>query len=157
LQPTIFCAYELAISLGEINAVGFPDDRGVKGKPLRDYSVHGVLRIVSDREPYAWDVLLADKPDKPQGWKGMSGANLRWFGADGRLHLFGAVQQVPANFSGGKLEAARISQALEDPKFCTILRGALGAEPTLTTFTIAPRRAGPILALLRFFEHGQRL
>ncbi len=140
-QPLIFCAYELAIPLGEINAVGFPDAWVVKDEPLHDYSVYGVLRIVSNRGPFAWDILPADVPDETKGWQGMSGASLCRIGDDGRLHLFGAVQQVPANFSGGKLEAARISQAFDDPKFCAILREALDTEPTLTTFTITPRRA----------------
>jgi len=134
-------SYELVGPLGEIDAAGFPEARVSEGDALCDYSVRGNLRIASQRRPYVWSVLPSDKPDQPQGWKGMSGSAVCRFGSDDKLYLFGAVQEVPANFSEGQLEVARISDAFEDSDFRSHLESALGTQVVLAAFEPAQSRA----------------
>jgi hypothetical protein len=73
---------------------------------IGDYTVRGNLRIATQLGPYAWTVLPGDKPDAPRGWKGMSGSAPCRTGTDEKLYLFGAVQEIPADFSKGLLEVA---------------------------------------------------
>ncbi len=65
----------------------------------------------------------------------MSGAAVCHLTRHGSLLLFGVVQQVPASFSHGQLEVARLSKAFEVAAFRTELAAAIGALPALQTFT----------------------
>jgi hypothetical protein len=157
LEPNLrteFASYKLVGPVGEIIAAGFPEAWASDAEPTRDYSVSGGLRIASQRGPYAWTVLDADKPDEPQGWKGMSGSAVCRFGADDRLYLFGAVQQIPTNFSSGFLEVARISDAFADAQFCSFLQAALGTAPVLQVFD--PTQSPAVLERIRFIEQKVR-
>jgi hypothetical protein len=139
LEPRIkpvFVSYTLIDPLGEIDAAGFPEGWVGETNALRDYFVRGSLRIASQHGPYAWSVPQSDRPDRPQGWRGMSGSAVCRFGPDGKLYLFGAVQDVPANFSEGLLEVARASDAFDDVDFQRHLRVALGEEPSLAPFRL---------------------
>jgi hypothetical protein len=149
-----FASYDLVGPISEIIAVGFPEAWGGEKEPARDYSVYGTLRIASQLGPYAWTVLGADKPDKPEGWKGMSGSSACRFGANGKLYLFGIVQEVPANFSEGQLEVARISDAFENAEFRSHLQAALGCSPVIAAFTPPQREAD--LGVARIFEARTR-
>ena len=102
---------------------------------MRDYTVNGALRIASQLGPFAWSVPPANKPDKPKDWKGMSGAvQCRTGSDDDKLYLFGAVQEVPVNFSDSLLEIARLAKAFDDAEFCAHLQNALGVAPRLTPY-----------------------
>ncbi len=133
LQP--FASYDLIGSIA-VDAVGFPLAWFNAAGEVRDYTVSGTLRIACQLGPFAWSVPPADKPDKPKDWKGMSGALACCVGPDDKLYLFGAVQEVPANFSNGLLEIARLSKALEDAKFRDHLGAALGASPRIVSFPL---------------------
>src|SRR5262249_27095552 len=104
---------------------------------LRDYTIRGSLRIAALLGPYAWSIASADKPDDPHGWKGMSGAAACWIGPEDKLYLFGAIQEVPVNFSGGLLEVARISKAIAYAAFFHHLQSALGEVPCLVPWVAA--------------------
>ena len=143
LKPE-FASYKLVGPIGEIVAAGFPDAWASDTEPTSDYSVWGGLRIASQRGPYAWTVLGADKPDKPQGWKGMSGSAVCRLGPDDKVHLFGVVQEVRANFSEGLLEVARVSDGFEDADFRSHLQTALGGVPPVSAFQL-PATADPTL------------
>jgi hypothetical protein len=134
--PLAFASYDLAGVLGETVAVGFPTTWIAQEEAIGDYSTYGVLRVASGLGPYAWSVSPADKPDDPNGWKGFSGAALCRIAADDKLYVFGAVQEVPANFSGGLLKTARLGHAFDDTEFVCILKDALGKLPQLVMFTL---------------------
>jgi hypothetical protein len=137
LEPEVkpeFASYELVGAIDEVDAAGFPNAWGTIEEAARDYTVRGDLRIASQNGPYAWCLRPADRPDDPVGWKGMSGAAVCRLGSDGKLSLFGAVQEVPANFSGGLLEVARLSNAFEDLEFCRHLQTALNRVPKIVPF-----------------------
>ena len=149
-----YSSYKLVGPIGDIIAAGFPEAWASDAEPTRDYSVWGGLRIASQLGPYAWTVLGADKPDEPQGWKGMSGSAVCRFGADDRLYVFGAVQQIPTNFSSGFLEVARTSQAFEDVAFHDQLQAALGVAPILAAYAPGPSRVD--LGIARIFQTRTR-
>src|SRR5262245_20010562 len=128
LKPLI-ASYDELGSIDHVDAAGFPEAWFTETGKLRDYTVRGSLRLAGQLSPYAWSVPTADRPDDPRGWKGMSGAAVCFVGPDDKLYLFGAVQQVPANFSGGMLEVARISDGLADTDFLSHLQTALGETP----------------------------
>jgi formylglycine-generating enzyme required for sulfatase activity len=142
LEP-VFASYDRIGSIPGGEAAGFPEAWFTPTGELRDYSVGGSLRVVSQHGPYAWSVAPADKPDDPRGWKGMSGAAVCHVGPDDKLYLFGVVQEVPANFSGGQLEVARILFAFDDPVFRAHLGAALGQQPELMVYTGAAEAAAP--------------
>ena len=124
----IFVSYDKLGTVDGVRATGFPEAWFTPEGMLRDYTVQGGLRRAAQWGPYAWSVASADKPDDPHGWGGMSGSAIYSEAPDNKLYLFGAVQQVPANFSGGMLEVARVSDALADAGFASLLRAALGFE-----------------------------
>jgi tetratricopeptide (TPR) repeat protein len=130
-------SYDQLGMIGEVDAAGFPEAWFTTAGELRDYRVRGSLRLAAQFGPYAWSVPLADKPDEPGGWKGMSGAAVCYAGPDDKLYLFGAVQQVPANFSGGMLEVARVSDSFADADFMSHLQAALGEKPPLVRWVEA--------------------
>ena len=43
-----------------------------------------------------------------------------------RIHLLGAVQEVPKNFTDGQLRVARLADAFNDPTFTALLTAAIG-------------------------------
>ena len=61
----------------------------------------------------------------------MSGGAVCKVGLDDDLHVFGVLQSVPANFSGGRLDVARLSVAFLDELFRNELRASLGYEPRI--------------------------
>jgi hypothetical protein len=150
----IFASYSLVAPLGETSSAGFPEAWKTKADSTRDYSVHGVLRIASKFGPYGWNVPPAYNPDKPNDWKGMSGAAVCRVGTDDKLYLFGAVQQVPANFSHGLLEVARLSNAFNDAEFRAHLRDAMGVAPSIVPFQLGPSRTD--LGIARIFRTRTR-
>jgi len=153
LEPKIkpeLSSYEVLGPLGETVAAGFPEAWASERQPTRDYAVWGVLRNASQLGPYGWTVPGADKPDKLRGWKGMSGSALCRLGPNDKLYLFGAVQEIPANFSGGLIEVARISDAFEDSEFRAHLQTALGTAPILAAFVPAQSQAD--LGVARIFQ-----
>ena len=128
LMP-VFASYDQTGTIDEVQATGFPEAWLTAAGNLRDYTVHGTLRRATQWGPYAWSVAPADKPDHPRGWRGMSGSAVCSIGQDGKLYLFGVVQEVPANFSEGMLEVARLSDGIADKVFASHLRTALGQPP----------------------------
>jgi hypothetical protein len=134
LQP-VFASYDEAGELAEVDAAGFPEAWYTDTGALRDYAVRGKLRISPQFGPYAWSVRPADTPQDPRGWKGMSGAAICHLGSGARLYLFGAVQEVPANFSGGLLRVARLAYAFRDDVFRGHLRTALVRRPQLSSWS----------------------
>jgi NB-ARC domain len=131
LRP-VFASYHSIGSIDGVDAAGFPQAWFAGTDTVRDYIVRGSLRIATQygpSAPYAWSVPFADKPDDPHGWKGISGAAVCKVGSDQELYLFGTVQEVPANFSGGLLEVAQVSAALADEGFFNALHNSLGFEP----------------------------
>jgi len=72
----------------------------------------------------------ASKPDVATGWVGMSGGVVGKEAPGGTVHLFGAVQEVPANFTAGLLRVARLSDAFADQSFLAELSLALGEAPS---------------------------
>ena len=137
-QP-VLASYDGLSPIADTFAAGFPDGRSTLPETLDDYLAPGVLRGPSQYGPYVWNVPRADKPDDKRGWRGMSGAGVCRVETDGRLYLFGAVEEVPVNFSH-QLQVAPLTQAFDDPEFRATLRAALGAEPQLVTFELQPRR-----------------
>jgi tetratricopeptide (TPR) repeat protein len=133
----VFASYGSIGSIDDVDAAGFPQAWFVRTDAVRDYTVRGSLRIATQygpSAPYAWSVPSADKPDDPNGWKGMSGAAVCKVGPEQELCLFGTVQEVPANFSGGLLEVAQLSAAFADEEFCNSLRVSLGFEPRIVSW-----------------------
>jgi hypothetical protein len=137
----VFASYDLVGPIAEVDAAGFPQAWFDAAGTVRDYTVRGILRIASQLGPYAWSVPPADKPDDPRGWKGMSGAAACRIGPDDKLYLFGAVQEVPANFSHGQLEVARLSNGFDDAEFRGHLRVALSADPRIAPFRLGQSRS----------------
>jgi tetratricopeptide (TPR) repeat protein len=129
VKPVIASYDQVGPILG-VDAAGFPEAWHTPTGELRDYTVRGSLRIAALLGPYAWSIAPADMPDDPLGWKGMSGAAACRIGPEDKLYLFGAIQQVPANFSG-LLQVARISKAIADAAFFHHLQSALGEGPCL--------------------------
>jgi Trypsin-like peptidase domain len=140
LEP-VFVSYNLTGEVEDVSAAGFPQGWLNAAGEVRDYTVNGALRIASQLGPFAWSVHPADKPDKPKDWKGMSGAAVCCIGGDDKLYLFGAVQEIPANFSDGLLEIARLCKGFDDVKFFAHLQNALGVVPRLTPFLLEKRRS----------------
>jgi tetratricopeptide (TPR) repeat protein len=130
LKPMV-ASYGQLGTIDEIDAAGFPEAWVSETGKLRDYRVRGSLRLAAQFGPYVWTVPPGDKPDNPRGWQGMSGAAACYVGPDDKLYLFGSVEQVPANFSGGMLEVARVSDAFADGDFRSHLQAALGEDPSL--------------------------
>jgi hypothetical protein len=130
----VFASYDLLEPLNFVDATGFPEAVWDIGGTARDYTVRGTLRIVTQNAPLAFTVPPADKPSDPHKWGGMSGANVFRIDAAGRLHLFGAVQQVPGYFQDGMLEVARLDAAFQDQVFYSLLASSfpLGVRPRLT-------------------------
>ena len=142
LDP-VFASYNLVKPIAEVDAAGFPEAwRNTQG--VRDYRVRGVLRIVSQFGTYAWSIPPTDKPDDPIKWKGMSGAVACLVGSDDNLYLFGVVQEVPANFSGGQLQVASLSEAFNDLSFRQHLQTVLGGASHIVPYSIEPKRSNPI-------------
>jgi hypothetical protein len=137
LLMSVTAAYDLLGTIDEVDAAGFPEAWRTPTGKLRDYRVRGSLRLSSQIGPYAWSVAPADKPDGPHGWEGMSGAAVCYVAPDDRLYLFGSVQQVPANFSSGLLEVARVSDAFSDTNFRSHLENALQEKPSLVRWVAA--------------------
>jgi tetratricopeptide (TPR) repeat protein len=133
VKPT-FASYDQLGTIDDTDAVGFPEAWSAGRGKLQDYRVRGALRLAARYGPYAWSVSPADKPDDPQQWRGMSGAAVSNVGPDGNLYLFGAVQQVPANFSGGLLEVARVSDAFDEADFVSHLQSAIGEKPVVVSW-----------------------
>jgi tetratricopeptide (TPR) repeat protein len=133
LKPLI-ASYNKLGRIDDVDATGFPEARYTETGNLRDYTVRGILRLPQEHGTYAWDVPPADKPDDPRKWKGMSGAGVCCLGTDDKLYLFGAIQHVPANFSGGMLEVARVSDCAADTNFFSHLQTALGEAPSLVSW-----------------------
>ena len=129
--PPTFVRYELAKQIAEVYAVGFPDAWGTTSS-TRDFNVPGSLWISSQGHPYSW--IVTSPPDMPVGWKGMSGAAVCHLDSQDRLYLFGVVQEVPANFSHGQLQVARISKAFDDAGFRGVLGSAFGHDISLHTY-----------------------
>jgi tetratricopeptide (TPR) repeat protein len=136
LNP-VFASYDVLGKIDEVDAAGFPEAWFGADGNLRDYTVQGSLRVAAELGPYAWSVSPADKPDDPRGWRGMSGASVCQLGQDDKLYLFGVVQQVPGNFSGGMLEVARIADGLADLDCFFHLQTALGDKPSLVRWVAA--------------------
>jgi tetratricopeptide (TPR) repeat protein len=130
LKP-VLASYDKLGMIDHVDAAGFPEARYTETENLRDYSVRGSLRLAQEHGTYSWSVPQADKPDDPRKWRGMSGAGVCYVGTTDKLYLFGAVQQVPANFSDGMLEVARVSDGLDDRDFFSHLQIALGQKPSL--------------------------
>jgi hypothetical protein len=133
----VFASYDAIGPIEAVDAAGFPQAWFAGADAVRDYTVRGSLRIATQYgryAPYAWSVPSADKPDDPNGWKGMSGAAVCKVGPNQELYLFGTVQEVPANFSGGLLEVAPLSAAFADDDFCKSLRVSLGYEPRIVSW-----------------------
>jgi tetratricopeptide (TPR) repeat protein len=133
----IIVSYDQLGTIDEVDGAGFPEARLTEEGKLRDYRVRGILKLAAQFGPYSWSVPPADKPDKPQGWRGMSGAAVCYAGPDDKLYLFGSVQEVPANFSGGMLEVARVSDGFADTDFISHLRAAVGEKPSLVRWVEA--------------------
>lgn len=149
LEPKLkpeFVSYARAGSIGQIDAAGFPQAWVHEAIAVRDYSVRGDLRIASQDGPYAWALQPSDRPDRPEGWRGMSGSAVCHLGSGDQLYLFGVVEEIPANFSG-LLAVARISYAFEDPDFRRYLKAALGDDPRLAPFQVEQWRPDEINAL----------
>jgi hypothetical protein len=150
----VFASHDVVGPIAEVDAAGFPEAWFDPAGTLRDYTVRGVLRVASQFGPYAWSVPPADKPDDPHGWRGMSGAVVCRIGSDDRLYLFGAVQEVPANFSHGQLEVARLSEGFDDAEFRDHLRIALGADSRIVPFKLGQSRSD--LGIARIFQARTR-
>src|SRR5208283_1138346 len=115
-KPTVeivFASYNNLLPLDRASATGFPEARWEPGK-LRSVGEHtatGDLADTRQNKPYDWAVPPHSKPDNPKSWQGMSGSVIAREVGEDTLHVFGVVQQVPAAFSHGLLEAARLSEA----------------------------------------------
>jgi hypothetical protein len=146
----VFASYDLAEPLQAADATGFPEAVWDSSGTVRDYTVRGDLRIATQNAPYAWTVPVADRPDDPRQWAGMSGSVVGHVDSVDRLHVFGSVQHVPPNFSGGMLSVARLSAAFQDGDFTMLIRTALKLE------TVPALVPGPLAArmLLDFPQTG---
>jgi hypothetical protein len=71
-------------------------------------------------------------------------------GSDDKLYLFGVVQEVPANFTGGLLEVARLSKGFDDAEFRRHLQVALKTAPAIAPFELGQSRAN--LGIARIFK-----
>lgn len=150
LRPVIapvFASYERVGAIDDVSAAGFPRACFPSTGKVWDYTARGVLRIAAQLGPYVWSVPPADKPDEPQGWKGMSGAGVCRVAPDGRLYLLGAIQEVAAGFSHGQLKVARLSWAFRDAEFRGHLRTALGMEPIIEAVELEPNPVAPGIQL----------
>jgi hypothetical protein len=126
LKPE-FALYDSREPINNVDVAGFPKATRTQERS-RVYCPSGSLAIVSDDPLYSWSVTSAYKPDDPDGWEGMSGAAVSHW-RDDRLYLFGVVQKVPANFSYGQLDVARVSDGFADESFFNHLQAALGSKP----------------------------
>jgi hypothetical protein len=128
----IYASYDQLQSL-EVHATGFPEAWRDEAR-TRDLTVSGTLWVSTRDGPYTWIAVL--HPDRREGWKGMSGATVCLPGDDGRVYLFGVVQQVPANFSGGTLDVARVSNAIADDAFRRLVEDSTGTTVSVVPFSI---------------------
>ncbi len=133
----VIASFDQVGVIDDVDAAGFPEAWNSATGNLRDYTARGRLRLAAQFGPYVWTVSPADKPDDPQRWKGMSGAGVCCVGPDDKVYIFGAVQQVPANFSGGLLEVARISEGMADKDFLSHLQTAWKEKPVLVPWVKA--------------------
>jgi len=147
----VFASIKWVEPIDEVRAAGFPEAWRT-AKRTRDFTALGRLSMVTRHGPYGWSVPQATSPDEPPGWKGMSGAAVCHVGPDDKLYLFGVVQEVPANFSHGQLNVARLSKAFEDDKFREHLQTALGAVPH-----VVPFMGRPDLGIARIFQMLARI
>jgi hypothetical protein len=122
----VFASYDLAAPLEAVDAAGFPEAVWDSSDGVRDYTVRGTLRISSQDAAFSWTVAAADKPNHPQKWAGMSGSVVGREDAYGSFHLFGAVQEVPPNFTEGMLSVARLSHAFSEKEFTQLVAAASG-------------------------------
>ena len=153
LQP-VPASYNGIPPISDVVAVGFPEGRMTANPDRLDaYLAPGVLRIPGQFGPYVWNVPLADKPNRKRGWRGMSGAGVCQFEQDGRLYLFGAVEEVPVHFSH-QLQVASLAQAFDDPDFVRLIHAALKARPSMVAFELRLRRRD--LGIARNFQFATR-
>ena len=153
LQP-VPASYNGIPPISDVVAVGFPEGRMTANPDRLDaYLAPGVLRIPGQFGPYVWNVPLADKPNRKRGWRGMSGAGVCRFEQDGRLYLFGAVEEVPVHFSH-QLQVASLAQAFDDPDFVRLIHAALKARPSMVAFELRLRRRD--LGIARNFQFATR-
>jgi len=129
----VFASYDRSEPAPGFEAAGFPQAWFIK-KKVRDYTVSGSLRVASQHGPYAWSVSSADKPDDAHGWKGMSGAAVCRVGTDDKIYVFGVVEDVPENFTGGLLQVARLSYAFTDSIFRDHVLKASGEQPDVIAY-----------------------
>ena len=137
----VFASYEGLASLPEVRATGFPTAWRSAGR-TRDFTVPGTLWSTTRDGPYGWNAMA--RPDDAEGWKGMSGATLYVPTEDGRICLLGILQQVPANFTRGLLDAARMAGPFADDAFRARVERALGRPVSVETMhgaAWAPGRA----------------
>ncbi len=146
----IFASWGETGSMDKVEAAGFPQAWRTGADAIRDYKLAGQLRIASQHEPYAWTVSPGDKPDSRDGWKGMSGGAVCKVGPDDQLYVLGVLQSVPANFSGGLLNVARLSAAFVDERFRNELRVSLECEPQLVAWKTRYGLNAPAPAHRRF-------
>jgi hypothetical protein len=147
VQP-VFVSHDIQKTVPEVDSAGFPQAWRTENDAIRDYTLSGQLRNASQQGPYGWAVQPADKPDNRDGWKGMSGGGVCKIGRDDKLLLFGAVQSVPANFSGGLLDVARLSDAFLDKRFYNELWDCLGYEPQIIPFDASDTNGAPALSVV---------
>lgn len=131
LGNLIFASYELAGHLSDVRAVGFPEAMRDANSRASESKLWGDLSIGAQNNPYSWMVPPAAVPNDVRMWRGMSGAAIACEDLDGNLHIFGAVESVLTNFSGGQLNIARLSHAFADSRFVTLLTEALEEQPQL--------------------------
>nr|WP_294554043.1 hypothetical protein [uncultured Rhodopila sp.] len=139
----VFASWDDTGSIDMLEAAGFPQAWRTEADLIREYIPGGALRNASQHGPYGWTVPPGDKPDSRDGWKGMSGSAACKVAPDGSLHVFGVVQSVPAQFSGGLLEVARLSEAFAVDAFRQALRDSLGHEPALVRWLRPDGRTAP--------------
>jgi hypothetical protein len=146
----VFASHQATWSVDETQATGFPEAVWDEGGHVKDFTVQGVLRVATQSDSLAFAVAVADTPTSPRLWSGMSGATVGRLDALGRLHVFGAIEQVPVNFKNGMLQVASIASAFADPDFVSHLRRALPSTraPALVPWNPTSSRAlvsaGPI-------------
>src|SRR5271165_3070986 len=143
----IFVSYDQVEPVAQVYATGFPEAWRT-AKKTRDFTVPGSLLIPTRHGPFVW--IAAITPDERSDWKGMSGASVCNIGPDDKLCLFGVVREVPACFSHGPLEVARVSKAFEDDKFSAQLQTALGGGfrgPVYYEFSTAQKLREKILRI----------
>jgi hypothetical protein len=136
----VFASYDGLISLPEVRATGFPTAWRSEGR-TRDFTVPGTLWQTQRDGLYGWNAM--SKPDDPEGWKGMSGSTLYLPTEDGRICLLGVLQQIPANFTHGHLDAVRMASPFSDDAFKAMVEGALQRPvpvETMRSGALAPER-----------------